>query len=92
MVAFDFAGGREDAIRFIDSLEIITPGTSLGDVESLVLYPPGSSHRTLSEEERREMGIGESLVRLSVGLESLRDLQHDLEQAALSAGRASREV
>lgn len=86
MVAFDVAGGRDEAIRFIDSLAIITPGTSLGDVESLVLYPPGSSHRTLSDDERRQMGIGESLVRLSVGLESLRDLQNDLEQAAVSAG------
>lgn len=86
MIAFDVEGGRDEAIAFIDALELITPGTSLGDVESLVLYPPGSSHRTLNEDERRSMGIGASLVRLSVGLESFRDLQRDLDRAAGRAG------
>ena len=56
---------------FIDGLDLITPGTSLGDVVSLVLYPPLSSHRTLSPEEQQAVGIGPGLVRMSVGLEHI---------------------
>lgn len=88
IVSFDLAAGREKALSFMDSLSIVTRGTSLGDVESLVLYPPLSSHRTLLPEELRAAGIGDGLVRLSVGLESVRDLARDLEQAAQRSGIA----
>jgi cystathionine beta-lyase/cystathionine gamma-synthase len=88
MVAFDLHGGRDETIRFIDNLGLITAGTSLGDVQSLVLYPPSSSHRGLSDADLAAMGIGPALVRLSVGLESPRDLQGDLRRAAECAGLA----
>lgn len=91
MVAFEVAGDREATLRFIDCLKVIIPGTSLGDVESLVLYPPLSSHRGLSDAERESMGIRESLVRLSVGLESANDLRRDLAGAATRAGLGSAE-
>jgi cystathionine gamma-synthase/methionine-gamma-lyase len=96
MIAFDVAAGRQETVRFIDALRLITPGTSLGDVESLVLYPPLTSHRTLDSAGLRAAGIGDGLVRMSVGLESQRDLIADLEQAArqtvgewVAAGRRS---
>ncbi len=91
MVAFDVVGAREEALRFIDGLRLVTPGTSLGDVESLVLYPPLSSHRGLNSTELEAMGIGQSLVRLSVGLESAGDLQRDLHRAAEAADLGSGE-
>ena len=89
MVAFDLSGGRDEALAFINALELITPGTSLGDVESLVLYPPLSSHRTLNEEQLAAAGINAGLIRMSVGIEHVDDLRADLEGAAERSGLAS---
>jgi cystathionine gamma-synthase len=89
MLAFDLRAGREQALAFMDALELVTPGTSLGDVESLALYPPLSSHRTLEADALRRAGIGEGLIRISIGLESPRDLMVDLERAARRAILAS---
>ena len=55
--------------------------TTLGDVYTMVLYPPLSTHRTLSAEERSAAGIGDGLVRLSAGIEDVADLIEDLDQA-----------
>ncbi|HET6201076.1 MAG: trans-sulfuration enzyme family protein [Candidatus Acidiferrales bacterium] len=73
--------GREDIFRFVDSLELFLKATSLGDVQSLVLYPAISSHRDLSPKQRERLGITDNLVRLSAGVEDAEDLQEDLEQA-----------
>lgn len=86
MVAFELTASEAETLRFIDALQVISAGTSLGDVESLILYPPLASHRTLTREQQRELGIEEGLLRLSVGIESGRDLTGDLERAALAAG------
>jgi cystathionine beta-lyase/cystathionine gamma-synthase len=85
MVAFDLRADEPETLRFMDALEIITTATSLGDSMSLILYPKLSSHRTLSPPDRERAGIGDSLLRLSVGLEAPDDLIHDLQRAA---GRA----
>lgn len=85
MVAVEVHGDRSAALRFMDALEVITPGTSLGDVESLALYPPLSSHRGLSPSELKDAGISDSLIRLSIGLESPEDLMRDMERAARAA-------
>jgi len=82
MVSFEIAGaGRTRVFRFMEALKLILPATTLGDVYSLALYPAHSSHRTLSPEERAAIGIGEGLVRLSVGIEDVGDIIADLEQA-----------
>jgi cystathionine beta-lyase/cystathionine gamma-synthase len=82
MVSFEIEGAdQEQVFRFMDALQLIVPGTSLGDVTSLILYPAHSSHRTLSEEERQRLGITPSLVRLSVGIEEASDIIADLAQA-----------
>jgi cystathionine gamma-synthase/methionine-gamma-lyase len=92
IVAFDLRCGREDTLRFVDALRLIRPATTLGDVVSLVLYPPMSSHRTLTPDGLRAAGIGEGLLRFSVGLESVRDLRDDLQQAARTTLRVSSET
>jgi len=67
----------------------------LGDVYSIVLYPPMSSHRGLTAEQRAVIGIGDGLIRLSIGIEAVDDIVADLDQAlvavkqAIPAGRAS---
>lgn len=72
--------GRDEVFRFVDSLELFLKATSLGDVQSLVLYPAISSHRDLSPKQRERLGITENLVRLSAGVEDIEDLIADLEQ------------
>ncbi len=82
MISFDLAGaGRAEVFRFMDALRLVQPATTLGDVYTLVLYPAMSSHRALEPETRRRIGIGDGLVRLSVGIEDREDIISDLEQA-----------
>lgn len=73
--------GRAEVFRFINSLELFLKATSLGDVQSLVLYPTISSHRDLSPKQRERLGITDNLVRLSAGIEHVDDLIADLDQA-----------
>ncbi|MGB6483218.1 MAG: PLP-dependent aspartate aminotransferase family protein [Candidatus Acidiferrales bacterium] len=73
--------GREEIFRFVDSLELFLKATSLGDVQSLVLYPTISSHRDLSPKQRQRLGITDNLIRLSAGVEDVEDLKADLAQA-----------
>ncbi|MEZ5774830.1 MAG: O-succinylhomoserine sulfhydrylase [Hyphomicrobiaceae bacterium] len=81
MVAFDLKGGREETFRFMNALRIVRISNNLGDAKSLVTHPATTTHQRLSEEARAELGIGPTLVRLSVGLEHVDDLIEDLEQA-----------
>lgn len=86
MVSFEIAGGdRATVFRFLDALELCVPATTLGDVYSLVLYPAISSHRALTPEQRAEVGIGDGLLRLSVGIEATADIRADLDQALTRA-------
>jgi cystathionine gamma-synthase/methionine-gamma-lyase len=69
------------ATAVIDRLRWFKPAPTVGDVESLVMYPPRASHRGLTEQQRREIGIGPGLIRLSLGIESADDLKADLARA-----------
>ncbi len=82
VVSFAIRGaGRQEVFRFIDSLELFLKATSLGDVQSLILYPAISSHRDLAPKHRERLGITDNLVRISAGIEDVKDLQQDLAQA-----------
>jgi len=81
MLSFDHAGGGRGAREMIRRLELVTRAVSLGGVETLVTMPAASSHAGLSPAERREIGIGDGLVRLAVGIEGADDLAADLERA-----------
>jgi cystathionine gamma-synthase/methionine-gamma-lyase len=82
MLSFEIAGADQTAaFRFMEALELCLPATTLGDIYTLVLHPATSSHRSLSVEERKMVGIGDGLVRLSAGVEDAADLIADLEQA-----------
>jgi len=81
MISFDLKGGRDEAFAFMNRLKLVVKATSLGDVHSMMLYPPISSHRDLSPKQRERMGIKDSLVRLSVGIEAVEDICADLDQA-----------
>jgi cystathionine beta-lyase/cystathionine gamma-synthase len=82
VVSFDLApADRAVATTFIDRLRVFTPAPTVGDVESLVMYPARASQRSLTAEECAQIGIGPGLIRLSVGIEAVEDLRADLEQA-----------
>lgn len=72
---------KSDILALMDRLKLIVKGTSLGDVHTLVLYPLIASHRDLAPRQRQRMGIGDNLLRLSVGIESADDIIADLDQA-----------
>jgi cystathionine gamma-synthase/methionine-gamma-lyase len=87
MVAFDLRdGGRKALFGFVDALRLVLPATSLGDIYTLVSVPLMSSHRDLTPEQRAERGIGDGMVRLSIGIEDMRDIIDDLCQALQKPG------
>ena len=82
MVSFDLRGAAQAQVfSFMEALELVLPATTLGDVYSLTLYPAHSSHRYVAPEVRAALGIGDGLVRLSVGIEDVGDIIADLAQA-----------
>lgn len=85
LIAFDVPGGRDAAFRFMNALKLIRISNNLGDAKSLITHPATTTHQRFTPEARAEMGIGEGLVRLSIGLEHLEDLWEDVV-SALSGG------
>lgn len=81
MLSFELDSDKAGAKRFEQALKLITPAISLGGVETILTFPCETSHAKLSKEERKRQGITDSLIRLSVGIEDISDLQDDLEQA-----------
>ncbi|WP_417352358.1 cystathionine gamma-synthase [Flavobacterium alkalisoli] len=82
MVSFTFESGKkEDAIKFLESVRVFTLAESLGGVESLANHPALMTHASIPEDKRKEIGITDDLVRLSVGVEDIEDLLEDIRQA-----------
>ncbi len=81
MVSIEVRGGLDGAARFLRNLELIEVAPSLGGVESLASLPVLTSHRYLAPDERAARGIGDGLVRLSLGIEETEDLVRDVSQA-----------
>ncbi len=77
---FDIKGGREEAWKFIDGLEIFSLLANVADVKSLVIHPASTTHSQLSEEELLDQGIKQSTIRLSIGTEHIDDIIADLEK------------
>ena len=81
LVAFSVKGARAEAFKVLNSLQLVDISNNLGDTKSLACHPCSTTHRALTEEEQAEMGLDESWIRLSVGLEDAGDLSSDLLQA-----------
>jgi len=78
LIAFSIKGGRNEAFRVLNGLKLVDISNNLGDTKSLACHPASTTHRALSEDERAAMGLDESWIRLSVGLEDPDDLREDL--------------
>ncbi|WP_226622512.1 O-succinylhomoserine sulfhydrylase [Alloyangia pacifica] len=81
MVAFEIEGGKEAAFRFCNALKVILISNNLGDAKSIATHPATTTHQRLSPEQRQGLGIGDGLIRLSVGIEATVDLVADIQQA-----------
>ncbi|MFE8069754.1 O-succinylhomoserine sulfhydrylase [Marinobacteraceae bacterium S3BR75-40.1] len=88
IVSFTLKGGRDEAWRFIDGTEMVSITANLGDVRTTITHPATTTHGRISDEDKRLCGISENLIRLSVGLENLKDLQADLQRGLDAASQA----
>lgn len=85
MISFRIRGGLEEAEKFLTGTKLFTLAESLGGVESLAEHPAKMTHGSIPEAERALLGIGDNLIRLSVGVEEEEDLVRDVEQALEAA-------
>lgn len=84
VLAFGIHGGREQSIRFMDSLKLSSIATHVADSKTCLLHPASHTHRQLTDEQLKEAGIAPDLIRFSVGIENVEDIIADLEQALTS--------
>jgi methionine-gamma-lyase len=89
IVAFEVDGGFDAAAALMGAVSLITPAVSLGSVDSLIQHPAGLTHRLVDPRARAKAGIGDGLLRLSVGLEDVHDLWEDLERGLVAARAAA---
>ncbi len=81
IVTFEVPGGTERAFAVLDALQVIDISNNLGDAKSLATHPATTTHHRIGPEARAEMGVGDGVIRISVGLEDPEDLRRDLDQA-----------
>ncbi len=84
--SFVLDGGRAQAHALLDGLELIDISNNIGDARSLMCHPASSTHHSLGAEAREDMGVGEGMLRVNIGLEDPDDLIEDLDQALTKAG------
>ena len=85
LITFGIKGGYDAGKKLIDSLELFSLVANIGDVKSLVIHPASTTHQQLSVEEQANTGVTPEMVRLSVGIEDIRDILSDLDQAIEAA-------
>jgi len=81
LVTFELKGGQKRAHRFIDALQLISITSNLGDTRTSVTHPSTTTHSKLTPAERKESGITDGMIRVSVGLEHIDDIMADFDQA-----------
>jgi O-acetylhomoserine (thiol)-lyase len=81
VLSFEIKGGKESAIKFVDSLKLISHLANVGDTKTLIIQPSATTHQQLSDEEQLAAGVTPALLRISVGIEHIDDIKADLEQA-----------
>ena len=81
VIGFSIRGGRENAVRFMDSLKLASNEVHVADIKTCVLHPASATHRQMNDEQLRAAGITPGLIRFSVGLENIDDILEDIAQA-----------
>ncbi len=81
LVTFELKGGLEHGKEFLNSLKMISHTPNLGDTRTIAIHPASTTHSKLTDEERAAVGIFPGLIRISVGLEDIKDIKRDIDQA-----------
>ncbi|MAU23797.1 MAG: O-acetylhomoserine aminocarboxypropyltransferase/cysteine synthase family protein [Dehalococcoidia bacterium] len=81
IIGFGIKGGKEQAVKFIDNVKLLSHVANIGDARTLVIHPASTTHSQLSEEEQKEAGVSPEYIRLSIGLENVEDIKDDIDQA-----------
>ena len=81
IIGFGIKGGKEEAVKFIDNVKLLSHLANIGDARTLVIHPASTTHSQLSEEEQKETGVNPEYIRLSIGLENVDDIKADIDQA-----------
>lgn len=81
IIGFGIKGGSEKAVKFINSVKLLSHLANIGDAKSLVIHPASTTHQQLSKEEKLAAGVTDDFIRLSVGIENVDDIIADIEQA-----------
>jgi len=89
VLSFEIKGGKEQAIKFVDSLTLVSHLANVGDAKSLIIQPSATTHQQMNEEEQLAAGVTPGLLRISVGIEHIDDIKADLEQAFSKVGSSS---
>jgi len=89
MITFFLKGGLAESRKFLENLRVFALAESLGAVESLAEHPAIMTHASVPEAQRRELGISDNLIRLSVGIENVEDLLDDLKRAFAAVSSTS---
>jgi O-succinylhomoserine sulfhydrylase len=86
VLSFEVSGGQAEAWQVIDATQIMSLTANLGDAKTTIVHPATTTHGRLTPEQRAEAGIGDNLIRVSVGLEDVSDLQSDLQRGLGALG------
>jgi O-acetylhomoserine (thiol)-lyase len=81
IVSFGIKGGRAAGVRFIEAVRLASHLANVGDAKTLVIHPASTTHQQMDEAALAAAGVGEELIRISVGLEAASDIVEDLAQA-----------
>jgi len=85
LVGFEIEGGVDAGKKFIDSLELLYHVANIGDNRSLAIHPASTTHSQLSPEDQLKAGVTPSYIRLSIGIEHIEDIIHDIDQALMKS-------
>ena len=92
VLSFELEGSKENAIHFIDSLELVSHLANVGDAKTLIIQPSATTHQQLTTEEQLNAGVTPTLLRVSVGIENLEDIKDDFEQAFAKVENINKEL
>ena len=81
LVTFEIKGGLAQGVKFLNALKMISHTPNLGDTRTIAIHPASTTHSKLTEQQRLDVGITPGLIRIAVGLEGIKDIIHDVEQA-----------
>jgi O-acetylhomoserine (thiol)-lyase len=81
ILGFGIRGGRDAAVKFINNVKLASHLANIGDAKTLVIHPASTTHSQLSEKEQLDAGVTQEYIRVSVGIEDIRDIQEDFDEA-----------